>query len=254
MDNRSLAQTVLKALEIMEVICDNQNCGVQEISEKVGLNRTTVHRLVATLENAGYVKQEKERGKYRATLRLYELGNKVIKQLNISKQAYPIMKKLSEETKETIDLAVREGSNIVYVQIIDSPQGLKVSAPVGSRPPLYCNASGKVILAYMPKEKIKALFPAEFNLFTPNTVKNIAELEAELDKVLANGYAVDSEGWVLNTTALAAPVWNYDHKVVAALTIAAPTIRMSPARIKELAQILTREAKTLSEKLGYRNR
>lgn len=252
-EDRNLVQAVLKALDIMEVMCRRQHCGIRELSEIAGLNRSTVNRLVATLEWAGYVEQEKERGKYRATMKVFELGNEIIKHLDIHELAYPIMKKLSKDTGETINLAVLDGDQVLYIMKIDSPHMLKSSAPIGSRSPVYCNASGKVILACLPEDKKMALLPAEFHQFTPNTINNVTELEAELARIRTKGYAVDNEEWSLNSKALAAPVWNYNRETVAALTIAGPTVRMTSQRIEELAQILVREARQLSVKLGYRD-
>lgn len=252
-EDRNLVQAVLKALEILEVICRNQPCGVRELSEMAGLHRSTVSRLVATLERAGYVEQEKERGKYQATLRLFELGNEVIRHLDIYEQAYPVMQNLADQTQETINLSVLDGKQVLYVMKIDSPHMLKSSASIGSRSPVYCNASGKVILAYLPEDRKRALLPEEFSLFTPNTTRNVTELDAELAMVRTNGYAVDNEEWSLNTKALAAPIWNYDRKIISALTIAGPTVRMTSQRIEELAQILTKEAAALSVKMGYRD-
>lgn len=250
-ENHNLVQAVLKALEIMEAMCRSQYSGVRDLSEKVGLNRSTVNRLVSTLEEAGYVEQEKERGKYRATLKIFELGNKVIRHLDIHEQAYPIMQKLSEETKETINLSFLDGNDVIFILQIDSPQMLKSAAPLGGRAPVYSNACGKAMLAFLPEVK-NALLPEEFNLYTPNTIRNAEELEIELTRIRAKGYAVDNEEWCLNTKALAAPVWNCQGKVIAALAIIGPTVRMTSRRINELAPILVKKAKELSAKMGYR--
>lgn len=251
-ENRNLVQAVLKALEIMEVLCGNQPCGVLELSKKAGLNRSTVNRLVATLERAGYVEQEKERGNYRATLKFFELGNKVIQKMDIKEQAYPIMQKLSEATEESIYLAVLDGNQFLYVSIIDSPQVLRCSAAIGIHPLTYCSASGKVLLAYLPEDKKKAFIPEGFKSFGLNTISNITDLEAELDKIRVNGYAIDDEEWNPNVRALAAPVWNHDGKIQATLSIAGPKVRMSRQRMEEVAQLLVKAADELSAKIGYR--
>ena len=250
--DRDLVQAVLKALEILEELCREQHSGVRELSEKVGINRSTVNRLVATLERAGYLEQEKERGKYHATLKLFELGNKVIQDLNIKDLAYPIMQKLSEATKETVYLAVLEGNRFLYVSIIESPQMLKCSADIGIHPPAYCSASGKVLLAYLPEDKKKAFLPQEFHSFGPNTIKNVAELETELDRIRLNGYAIDDEEWNPSIRALAAPVWNHDGKIIATLSIAGPKVRMSQKHMEKAAQLLVKAAQDLSASIGYR--
>ncbi len=251
-EDRNLVQAVLKALELMEVICREKHCGIRELSQKVGITRSTVNRLVATLERAGFVEQENERGKYRATLKVFEMGNEVIQHLDIREKAYPIMLKLSAETEETINLAVLDGYQVIYISKIDSPHLLKSSAPVGSRPPIYCNASGKVILAYLPEDRKQILFPTEFTSFTPNTISSIPEMEAELARIRVVGYAVDNEEWSLNTRALAAPVNNYDGKIMGALTIAGPSIRMTPVRLDDLTGLLLAAAQELSFNLGFR--
>jgi DNA-binding IclR family transcriptional regulator len=250
--DRDLVQSVLKALEILEEICREPHRGVRELSEKVGINRSTVNRLVATMERSGYLEQEKERGKYRATLKLFELGNKVIQDLNIKDRAYPIMQKLSKATEETVYLAVFDGNQFLYVSIIDSPQMLKCSADIGIHPPAYCSASGKVLLAYLPEDKKEAFLPEEFQSFGPNTIRNAAELEAELNKTRLNGYAIDDEEWNPSVRALAAPVWNYDGKIIATLSIAGPKVRMSQQRMEEAAQLLVKAAQDLSASIGYR--
>ncbi len=253
-NDRNQVQAVIKALAILEEVCKEQRCGVRELSEKVGINRSTVNRLVSTLERAGYLEQEKERGKYRATLRLFELGNKVVKDLNIKEQAYPIMKRLSQATEETVYLAVFDGSQFLYVSIIVSPQMLKCSADIGVHPPVHSSASGKALLAYLPEDKKKLFIPDMENSFGPNTIKNAVELEAELNLTRFNGYATDDEEWNPGVRAVAAPVWNYDSKVVATLSIAGPKVRMSRRRIEEIAQLLVDAAKELSKNLGYRER
>lgn len=251
-EERNLVQAVLKALEILEEICREPHRGVREISEKVDINRSTVNRLVSTLERAGYLEQEKERGKYRATLRLFEMGNKVVQDLNIREQAYPIMQKLSAATEETIYLAVLDVDQLLYVAMIDSPQMLKCSAAIGIHPPVYCSATGKVFLAYIADDKKKALMPEEFLSFGPNTISTQSELERDLASIRLKGYAIDDEEWNPNIVALAAPVWNYDRKIIATLSVAGPKVRMSPERIEEAAQILVQAAQELSANLGYR--
>lgn len=250
--DRDLVQSVLKALEILEELCREQHRGVRELSEKVGINRSTVNRLVATLERAGYLEQERERGKYRASLKLFELGNKVIQDLNIKDLAHPIMQKLSEATEETVYLAVLEGNRFLYVSIIESPHMLKCSADIGIHPPSYCSASGKVLLAYLPEDKKKAFLPEEFHSFGPNTITNAAELEAELNRIRLNGYAIDDEEWNPSIRALAAPVRNHDRKIIATLSIAGPKVRMSQQRMEEVAQLLVKAAQDLSASIGYR--
>lgn len=253
-EDRNLVQAVLKALEILEEVCREQNRGVRELSEKVGINRSTVNRLVVTLERAGYLEQEKERGKYRATLRLFELGNRVVQDLNIKDQAYPIMQRLSESTQETIYLAVFDGCRFLYVSIIESPQMLKCSADIGVNPPVYSSASGKALLAFMPEDARKAFMPKEFDSFGSNTIRSVAKLEAELNRIRLNGYAIDDEEWNPGVRALAAPVWNHDGKVMATLAAAGPKLRMSPQRMEEIAQLLINAAQELSTNIGYRGR
>jgi len=251
-EDRNLVKAVFKALELLEIMCKEKRYGVRDLSQKIGLTRSTVSRLVATLEQAGYVEQEHERGKYRATLKIFALGNEVIQHLDIREKAYPLMQQLASETEETVNLAVLDGNQIMYIFKIDSTHLLKSSAPVGSRPPVHCNASGKVILAYLPEDKKKVLLPSELQSFTPNTITSLSELDAELARVRVNGYAVDSEEWSLNTRALAAPVWDYEGKIFAALTIAGPSVRMSAQRLDDLVQPLLQAAGELSAKLGYR--
>lgn len=244
--------TVLKAIDVLEALARAEGSrGVTEIAKEVGLTKSNVHRLLKTLESRGLVAQSAEDNRYALALRLWELGLTVIDRLDVKRVAGPYLRELGERTRETVHLSMLNDGDVVYVDKIDSPEPVRAYSRIGGRAPAYCVATGKALLAYAPDELVHAVARTLFP-HTERTVRTEAQLRHELELVRARGYAINHGEWRESVWGLAAPIRQAPGRVVAAVGISGPALRLKPRRIKECTPIVVATANAISARLGYR--
>ncbi|SDK86814.1 IclR family transcriptional regulator [Natronincola ferrireducens] len=219
-------KSVIKALDILEVLDKEKELGISELSEKLNWDKSTVHRLVSTLKLKGYVVQSPTSPKYSNSFKLFEMGNNVVEKLGLRRQAQPFLEELLSKTHETVNLAIQDGPYIIYIDKIESPATIKVDLSIGKRLPIYCTGLGKAMLAFMPQETVTNLLKDQvFYPYTPKTVKSLSQLMEELTEIRRLGYSIDDEEYVADLKCIAAPIRNYHNQVVAAISIAVPKYR-----------------------------
>jgi len=224
-----VVNSVLKALDIMEVLDQETELGVSEIARRLDMEKSTVYRLINSLKLRGYVMQNTDNQKYSNGFRLFEMGNNVVKNMGLRKQAFPFLQELSRVTGEAVNLAVRDGKYVVYLDKMESSATIKVDLVVGKRMPMYCTGLGKILLAYLPPELVEELLKEEvFEQFTSNTHRDLASLMSELKDIRVQGYGWDKEEYVLGLVCIAAPVFGVGGEIVAALSAALPKFRYEP--------------------------
>ena len=229
----NLVQSVIRALDILETIDAYGELGISEISDKLNLDKSTVHRIISTLRHKGYVVQNNTDHKYSNSIKLWEMGNNVVERLGVRRQAQPFMERLVIESCETV----------------------KADLNVGKTLPCYCTGLGKAMLAFMPEERVKDLLQDEkFFKYTGKTVNNLQELFKQLEEIRQNGYCIDDEEYVEGIKCIASPVMNYTNDVVAAISIAIPKFRIDSGERDEeyIAGLVKTAAVELSEQLGFR--
>ena len=250
----SSIQTVSNALKILEILSNTPKCGVSELARTLNCQKGSVYRLLSTLKNEGYVKQDAESEKYSLTLKLFKIGFNTINNLDLNKVALPIITQLSKLTSETIHLCVIENDQLVYLQKIESTHALKVAmmSRVGQSTPLYCTGVGKVLLAHQNIEKIKLyLMNTKFQKFTRHTIVDPHKLTIELEKVRISGIAYDNEEHELGVRCVAAPIFDQVGNTIAALSIAGPTVRMLDKKMNLLRDLVKNAASEISAGIGY---
>jgi len=246
-----MEKTFVKGLNLLEtLVLSDEPRGVTDLGQDLGLTKSNVHRLLQTLVAKGYVAQEPGSDKYGCTLKLWELGSLVADRVELPKISRPYMEGLASATQETIHLSILDGSEVLYIDKIDSPQPVRAYSRVGGRAPAYCVATGKVLLAYIAKERLAAIFP-ELIKFTPRTVASLDELEADLKKVREQGYAINRGEWRDSVCGVAAPVFNAPKKVCAAIGISGPIDRLTPGVIRDVAPAVMDAAQKISRALGF---
>lgn len=199
--------TIAKGMSLIEYLADcDEPKNLQEIVAALGYSKSNVHRLLKTFQQLGYVSQEGPRGRYTVTIRLWELGVKMIAQLDMPQLARPHLVRLSEETGETALLAIRDGLEVIYMDRIINEQPIGIFNRIGRRAPAWCNATGRVILAHQHADV--ATFAAHLVAFTPHTIHTIEGLEQELGRVRDAGYAVTLGEWHDGVYGLAAPIFD----------------------------------------------
>ncbi|MGC9372783.1 MAG: IclR family transcriptional regulator [Thermovirgaceae bacterium] len=244
-----VVKSVLKALDILELLDSEPGLGVTEVAGRLDMEKSTAFRLLNSLRLRGYVRKDPESHRYSNGFRLFEMGNNVVKNLGLKEQAFPFLQELSKRTGEAVNLAIRDGKDVVYIDKIESQATIKVDLHVGKRMPMYCTGLGKVLLAFMDPGEVKEFYSGEvFEQYTPNTHKNLASLLDELERIRKQGYALDNEEYVQDLVCIAAPVLGTSGDVVAALSVALPKFRYDayPERYEEIRDHVIEVAGSLS--------
>ena len=249
----NLVKSVMKALEILELLNREAELGISEMADRLGWDKSTVYRLVATLKEKGYVNQNPANQKYANSMKLFEMGNSVVERLGFRRKCQPYLEELAMRTHETVNLAIQDGSEIIYIDKIESMATIKVDLAIGKRLPMYCTGLGKAILAWLPEEEVDLLLQEEhFTAHTANTVTSLNELKKQLVQIRQKGYSLDDEEYVMGLKCVASPVWNHQGKPVAAVSVAIPEYRYENGTDQAgYAGLVMEVAQKISRELGY---
>lgn len=247
------SQAILRALSVLHALrTADGELGVAEVARVVGLPTTTVHRILRTLVVAGYVVQNAATERYHLGREAYLLGRAVANSLGFD-AALPLLETLSADTGESVNLVVRDGNEGLVVLRIESAQPLRFTQPVGTRIPLHCTSSGKVLLAFGddPEGDVGALGTLE--RFTPGTVTSPAALLDELQVVRRRHYSVNRAERIPGVCGVAAPVLGSDGAVIAGLAVQGPEFRIPVERVESLAPQVIAVAQAIAAALpvGY---
>jgi len=248
-DTGSLA----KGIKLLEVLADTGRAmGVSELSRALGLDKSTVYRLLATLKSRGYVEQDPETRKYTIGPRMIAVSSRILGNNDVYLQARPVMKKLLQETRETVHLAMLMENQVVYIAQEISPEVVSVNTEIGQREPVYCTAVGKALVAFLPEEELEAVIcRLDFQPYTPRTITDPDRFRAHCQQIRAQGYAVDDEELYPGVRCIAAPIRGHDGSVLASLGISGPTTRLQSEVISRLGRIVMKYAQEVSGRLGY---
>lgn len=244
-------RAVERALQILECFDDRHpERGVSEISEEIGLHKSTTHRILTTLLNFGYIERASDGQKYRLGLRLTDLGFKVIQRMDLRREALPFMTQLSEELDEACDLSIFDHGRVFYVEVLQSHHALTVAAVPGQRLPAHCTASGKVFLAHLSEDVLNDAW-RRMKSYTPNTITSLDQLKEQLAVIKQQGYAIDDEEYEIGLRAVSAPVFNRGGEILAAVSILSPSSRMPLERCQEIGLTLKAATRQISQRLGW---
>lgn len=247
-------QAVYHALDLLEQFRDEvDELGVTELSKRLDLHKNNVFRLLATLESRHYIEQNRVTGNYRLGLKTLELGQNFIKQMGLLRQARPVLEQLVRECNETTYVAILKDFQIVYLDVVETDMTVRVVPRVGAQLPAYCTAAGKVQIANMSDEELAKFLPAkELKRYTPNTVTDRDVLKKQLKKIVEQDYAIDDEELDMGVRCIGAPIRDYTRRIVGAISISGPSMRLTDERMeKELIPKVRQAAEEISSKLGY---
>lgn len=246
-------QAVERALTILEALARAEGpVTLSSLSAEVGLHISTVHRLLNTLARRGFVEQEPYQGRYRLGLKVFEIGHRALYSLDIRAVARPFLRHLVEEFNETANLAVLDGTEVVYIDQVESKNMVKMLARPGTRGPAYCTGAGKVLLAGLPPFQLEKVL-SNLNLYpyTPATITSVERLKKELEEIRQQGYAIDRGELEEGVRCVAAPIKNHEQRVVAALSVSGPSSRITEELLQsKLVEAVCRAARAISEALG----
>lgn len=241
-----------KVLRILEAL-DASPAGLQlrEIAEQTSVNKSTAYRFVAHLENEGYLLRD-HAGAYVVAPKLARLGAGIAYHATLRKISRPVAVALSNETKETVNLGVLDGHELLYLEVIESPHSFRMASQAGMRRPLNCTALGKTLLAFLPDENREELLPLlTFERATPRTIPNLARFRKELARVVQEGYAIDDQETDMGARCVAAPILDASGSVTAAISVSGPVTRIGRDRIQAYALATKKAARAISAQLGH---
>ena len=232
-----LSQSLERGLAVLRAFTpDRPTLGISELARGLALTRSTTHRYVATLATLGYLEQDGPTRKYRLGPRVLDLGFSVLASLDLREVAAPHLRRLTDSTGHTSNLAIRDDTDVILIDRVRGRPGryhhLEFTLHVGSRIPAYCSATGKALLAFLPRPDLEQVLE-RIDLIQrgPRTLTDKRALLAELDQVRRTGIAVNDEELESALRSIAAPVRSRSGEVVAAVNIAIP---WSPAAMSEL--------------------
>ena len=255
----NLVQTIERVSTILDVMAQSaRGISLKELSAKVGLPKGTTHRLLSSLAYFGYVRQVSENKNYQLGFKLVELGNRLLDQLDLRGQARPFLIRLCKRTRETAHLVVLDQFEALYVDKVESdekPGGLQMVSRIGSRMPAHCCSVGKVFLAQLSDQELDTLIKKKgLKKRTANTITEADKLKQHLKIVRQKGFAVDDEENEKGIRCVGAPILNRQGKVIAAISISGPTVRITKKRIRQtLKNEVLRTASDISREFGYRS-
>jgi IclR family transcriptional regulator, acetate operon repressor len=250
----SPVQSVDRAVLVLEILAREGEAGVTDIAAELGVHKSTAFRLVGALENRDLVTQDTDRGKYRLGVGILRLAGATAARLDLVQEGRPVCERLAQEVAETINLAVLADRAALYVDQVAGPSAVQTRNWVGQRLALHATSNGKVLLAYLTPAERQDCLSAPLERYTEHTLADRRRLEAELSDVRLRGYATTVDELEIGLTAVAAPVYNMDGAVVAALSASGPGFRLTQQRIPQVADSVRRAADEISQRLGARTR
>lgn len=221
------------------------------ISQRTGLNRSTVYRLLSALEHEGLVAAEGG-GRYRLGPDLAILGTLALRQINLRDVALPAMRALADRSGETVDLEILHGASVLLVEELAGDHLLSATSNLGMLYPAHCTSTGKLLLAELPPATLDTLLAQPLAACGPQAITSAAELRAELQVARERGYATSYEELEAHLHAVAAPVRDLSGRVVAAISISGPAARLPRQREAEVSTMLIAACAEVSRALGYR--
>lgn len=227
----SLIESVDHALRLILLLENHAELRVSSVAEELGVARSTAHRLLSTLAGRGFVTQDRVTRAYRAGRVLAEFGLRPFHEVDFRRKALPHVKALADETRETVNLLVRDADGMRFIGGVESTQPVRTGVLTGTVLPAYATSGGKVMIADHTLEELRRMYPQGLKRLTDKTPANLNELVDELGLVRSQGYAINFEGSALGLRAVAVPIRDHTNHTVAALCLSAPSQRLPRAKL-----------------------
>jgi IclR family transcriptional regulator, KDG regulon repressor len=242
-------KSIMKAMNILECFTQSQpELSLGEISKRLAMEPSTVRRMLMSLEEGDFIRQDVETRKYSLGNALARLGAVVIENFDIRKIAYPFMKELSDQTQENVYLAVQSGNQTIYIEVVEFNHEISLTGSIGSARPLYSTGTGKVILAHLLEQSVDKIINTE-----GLSLDLIAKLKQDLIEIRGNGIAVVDPEYNRDVFSIAVPIFDSRQKVIASLAVSGPTYRLTQEKVEEFKKFVVQTGNEISQKVGYKN-
>lgn len=247
-------KTIKKALDILEVfLSGKKEIGISELANLTGQNISTIHSILHELAERGYIRQRQERGKYSLGFKFLSFTDNINELMSIEETFHPYMVELCNAINETVNVAIKNGNYVVNLAIIHSTHKLNVIDNEKIGAPLYCTGNGKIFLAGMSDGELdKYLSGEKLISYTTRTITDTQTIKRQIQKIRREDVAQDNEEYQLGVRNIAAPVRDHSGKIVAAIAVLAPSVRLPRNKIKEIIPLLKKCAGKISGEMGYK--
>lgn len=252
-ESKNPVQSAGKIFQILETLSETGPIGLIELSNMVGLHKSTTFRLLNSLTYMGYVTQDEVSSKYMLSYKILEIAGKLMDRMDILSIVHPFILKLAEQCNETVHLVQRNGNHTVYIDKVDSEaNSIRMVSRIGTTLPMYCSGVGKAILAELPQKEVEAIwYSSEIIKKTPKTIITLEELYQVLEEVKIKGYALDNEENEEGVRCIAACIKDGKGNPNNAFSISAPVNRMSDERIEEFTHYVLEMKEKMTKELRY---
>jgi IclR family transcriptional regulator, pca regulon regulatory protein len=252
--NNYFVNSVAKAFEVLKAFDSRSpSMSLTDLERKTGINKATVRRFALTLADLGYVRLLPE-NRFQLSPKVLDLGAHYLESLNLPDLAYPIIEKIASQVKESANLAILDGAEIVYVLRVNAAERIiGANLRVGSRLPYYATSLGKALVAWLPEEERRRIWESgKIEAFTDRTITDFYEFEAHLEACRKQGYAEGYNELEVGLHSIAVPIFNRKREPIAAMNISTNTLRTSEERIKEVfLPVLLQGAEELIRQVSY---
>jgi DNA-binding IclR family transcriptional regulator len=216
---------------------------MSQISEQIGINKSTVHRLLSTLEGKRFLERDPLSGVYRPGLHLLQMASLAMEQNSLRRLAEPFLQGLCNQYRENVNLALLDGADVIYVDVIEGSQRVKLAAVPGQRLPAFCTASGKAILAFLTEDRVKQILERGMPGYTRATLTSVEKFFEDMHQIRGRGFAISEQEFEDGINAIAVPICN---QPIASISIAGPAYRLTRDRMLEIGPDLLTTAKNIA--------
>jgi DNA-binding IclR family transcriptional regulator len=242
-----------KAVRLLEQFRGADTLTLAELSERLRMSKSTVHRLLSSLEQVGFIERGPQAGSYRLGMKLFELGSLVQNRMHLRQVALHYMTELVERTEETAFLFIIDGDHALCIERVEGKHVQSLAIKVGGQLPLNAGGASRVLLAFAPEEVREAyLAGAPFQRFTAHTIMDPDMLRLDLEKIRVQRYALSHDDVTIGVAALGVPLFDYRGEAIGGLSLAGITPRWTPDHIAEMLQELKAVGEQISQRMGWR--
>ncbi|MCS7460345.1 IclR family transcriptional regulator [Paenibacillus doosanensis] len=243
-------KTVVRSMDILNLFLDRFKLSMNEIVQLSGIPKTSVHRMIGSLEDMGFLHKDKD-GYYSLGLLFLQFGNLVAERLDIRRIALPVMEKLRDDIGNAVHLVLRDGQECIYIEKLDTNHPVRLFTKIGKKAPLYAGASSRTILAFMPDdERERYVDEIELLPISSGTMTDKDALRASLELTRRRGYSFSRSELEDYTAELSAPIFDHTGQIIAALSSAALEVQFGEENLPELIHQVRQAAAEISRRLG----
>ena len=247
-------QTLDRALDILELLAvEEKGLGVTAIGQLIGLHKSTVYRLLSALGERGYVEKNADYSTYQLGMKVVEISSIHLNSIELKTEAAPYLRTLAGESTQPVHLATLVGDEVMYIEKVETVNTIRMYSQIGKRVPIHCSAVGKSLMTGLLDWEIQALLSNNKVLekYTPNTLTDAEEILAQVRKSRDVGWTVDDEEHESGIRCIAAPIYDYRGKVIAAVSTSGPVTIITRDKDEEICQYVKKAAKGISKRMGY---